>query len=151
MARRILYRLDPLQDQSVDHRTSQELLSFPDVPEGQCHICRYDLTGNLSGFCPECGTRILNAQQRLAHRIEMVRKHRGDRAGLVVFTLVFVLGVLFLIFGTDELRILGLLLTSFGLMIPIMIWHMVWLRRAGAARQPSKRAPGSGQKPARHE
>ncbi len=25
-------------------------------PNGRCIRCRYDLTGNLSGVCPECGT-----------------------------------------------------------------------------------------------
>lgn len=24
-----------------------------------CHVCHYDLTGNTSGTCPECGNRIL--------------------------------------------------------------------------------------------
>lgn len=28
------------------------------VPPGHCPQCRYDLTGNLSGKCPECGTPI---------------------------------------------------------------------------------------------
>ncbi|HNO78694.1 MAG TPA: hypothetical protein PKN33_11595 [Phycisphaerae bacterium] len=29
------------------------------VPDGHnCHQCRYDLTGNESGVCPECGTPI---------------------------------------------------------------------------------------------
>lgn len=26
-----------------------------------CHRCRYDLTGNLSGLCPECGTPVPGA------------------------------------------------------------------------------------------
>jgi hypothetical protein len=26
------------------------------VPPGRCGKCDYDLTGNLSGICPECGT-----------------------------------------------------------------------------------------------
>ncbi|HET6246078.1 MAG TPA: hypothetical protein VFE47_00120 [Tepidisphaeraceae bacterium] len=26
------------------------------VENGRCHGCRYDLTGNISGVCPECGT-----------------------------------------------------------------------------------------------
>lgn len=25
---------------------------------GYCQNCRYDLSGNISGICPECGTRI---------------------------------------------------------------------------------------------
>jgi hypothetical protein len=25
---------------------------------GLCHRCGYDLTGNISGVCPECGTKI---------------------------------------------------------------------------------------------
>ena len=26
------------------------------IPPGHCKTCRYDLTGNISGVCPECGT-----------------------------------------------------------------------------------------------
>lgn len=25
---------------------------------GLCHVCGYDLTGNVSGVCPECGTPV---------------------------------------------------------------------------------------------
>ncbi len=25
---------------------------------GRCHACSYDLTGNSSGVCPECGTAV---------------------------------------------------------------------------------------------
>lgn len=28
------------------------------IPLGHCQRCRYDLTGNTSGVCPECGTAI---------------------------------------------------------------------------------------------
>lgn len=28
------------------------------IPPGHCPVCRYDLTGNTSGICPECGTPI---------------------------------------------------------------------------------------------
>ncbi|MCO6438474.1 MAG: hypothetical protein J5J06_15395 [Phycisphaerae bacterium] len=28
------------------------------IPPGHCRKCRYDLTGNTSGICPECGTPI---------------------------------------------------------------------------------------------
>jgi hypothetical protein len=31
------------------------------VPKGCCEKCRYDLTGNLSGICPECGSSIPDA------------------------------------------------------------------------------------------
>ena len=27
-------------------------------PPGHCRKCRYDLTGNTSGVCPECGTAV---------------------------------------------------------------------------------------------
>lgn len=27
-------------------------------PPGHCQTCGYDLTGNLSGVCPECGTEV---------------------------------------------------------------------------------------------
>ena len=30
--------------------------------EGSCRECGYDLTGNVSGVCPECGTRIEKKQ-----------------------------------------------------------------------------------------
>ncbi len=28
------------------------------IPPGHCRKCGYDLTGNVSGVCPECGERI---------------------------------------------------------------------------------------------
>jgi len=28
---------------------------------GFCQVCKYDLTGNISGTCPECGTAIEDA------------------------------------------------------------------------------------------
>jgi len=31
------------------------------VPPGYCRKCGYDLTGNISGICPECGTPIPQA------------------------------------------------------------------------------------------
>ncbi len=29
-----------------------------DYPPGHCQKCGYNLTGNVSGVCPECGTKI---------------------------------------------------------------------------------------------
>jgi predicted amidophosphoribosyltransferase len=28
------------------------------IPPGHCQKCGYDLTGNVSGICPECGTPV---------------------------------------------------------------------------------------------
>ena len=28
------------------------------IPQGHCQTCGYDLTGNVSGVCPECGERV---------------------------------------------------------------------------------------------
>jgi len=36
------------------------LKSFRQGPPGCCSKCRYDLTGNVSGICPECGEPILS-------------------------------------------------------------------------------------------
>jgi hypothetical protein len=33
-------------------------LKRPSPPPGCCRECGYDLTGNVSGICPECGTPI---------------------------------------------------------------------------------------------
>ena len=30
---------------------------------GECPHCGYSLTGNLSGVCPECGTRVVGAPE----------------------------------------------------------------------------------------
>jgi len=34
------------------------------IPPGYCQRCGYDLTGNLSGICPECGTAIPKQEER---------------------------------------------------------------------------------------
>lgn len=33
-------------------------------PSGRCPACRYNLTGNTSGTCPECGTPIADAVRK---------------------------------------------------------------------------------------
>ena len=39
------------------------------VKLGQCRVCRYNLTGNASGICPECGTAIPE-DVRTFHRLD---------------------------------------------------------------------------------
>jgi len=40
-------------------------LELPFAPQGiLCLVCGYDLTGNVSGVCPECGTRIRRPSQQ---------------------------------------------------------------------------------------
>jgi len=34
-----------------------------------CEKCEYDLTGNVSGVCPECGTTINEGQRKLVGRV----------------------------------------------------------------------------------
>ena len=46
------------QSDRVDIRERFELLWWLDlrrIPPGHCPHCGYDLTGNVSGKCPECG------------------------------------------------------------------------------------------------
>ncbi|GMU21560.1 MAG: hypothetical protein AMXMBFR13_16530 [Phycisphaerae bacterium] len=38
------------------------MIRRPRIREGACCVCRYDLTGNISGICPECGT-LVHAQE----------------------------------------------------------------------------------------
>jgi hypothetical protein len=40
--------------------TATALLWYRDrrIPSGHCEQCGYNLTGNVSGICPECGTAI---------------------------------------------------------------------------------------------
>jgi len=33
------------------------LMQYTEVGEMECIKCGYDLTGNVSGVCPECGSR----------------------------------------------------------------------------------------------
>lgn len=41
------------------------------IPAGLCRQCRYDLTGNVSGVCPECGTPVRNTETQKHKNAEM--------------------------------------------------------------------------------
>jgi hypothetical protein len=47
----------------------------PRAKSGLCHECGYDLTGNISGVCPECGTMI--PKRGSCDRPSTVRKQAG--------------------------------------------------------------------------
>jgi predicted RNA-binding Zn-ribbon protein involved in translation (DUF1610 family) len=34
------------------------------IPPGHCQACGYDLTGNVSGKCPECGEKTTTSTER---------------------------------------------------------------------------------------
>jgi len=35
------------------------------IPPGHCQKCGYDLTGNVSGVCPECGEKVIAATPKV--------------------------------------------------------------------------------------
>lgn len=46
----------------------------PSSAPGECGRCRYDLTGNISGVCPECGKRIESAPGQMAVAERVMRE-----------------------------------------------------------------------------
>ena len=53
---------------------------------GRCSACSYDLTGNASGVCPECGTLIESARthpiRATAASFVATAPHSGQRPGV---------------------------------------------------------------------
>jgi hypothetical protein len=61
------------------------------ITPGHCRTCGYDLTGNLSGVCPECGDVI---QERMEAKVEKpptpeARKKRMDNREIVKWALIY--------------------------------------------------------------
>jgi len=54
------------------------------IPPGHCQKCGYNLTGNVSGVCPECGTAVAETRGRgdavTRGRGEAVTRRRGETA-----------------------------------------------------------------------
>jgi hypothetical protein len=46
----------------VAARAARDRLHRARVRRGQCPHCRYDLTGNVSGVCPECGMAVAGSE-----------------------------------------------------------------------------------------
>jgi predicted amidophosphoribosyltransferase len=40
------------------------ILRWPKAPYGRCAQCGYDLTGIMSGVCPECGTSVAHEEKK---------------------------------------------------------------------------------------
>ena len=52
-------RLKAERDAEITARTGPLIREGrPFYPPGHCQKCGYDLTGNVSGVCPECGTEV---------------------------------------------------------------------------------------------
>jgi predicted RNA-binding Zn-ribbon protein involved in translation (DUF1610 family) len=48
------------------------------LPPGHCNTCGYNLAGNVSGICPECGTKVRgNSQTRRAGTCGAEPRHTG--------------------------------------------------------------------------
>jgi len=49
------------------------------IPPGYCPTCRYDLTGNISGVCPECGSGVPNQPQKSTGELQKAAcRHTND-------------------------------------------------------------------------
>lgn len=118
-------------------------------PDGCCQACGYDLTGNTSGFCPECGSRVLPKDlAERARRADAVQAHYlGDKVGIVVFGAIGIGGLLCGLFCTDELQMLGFVLAwSGGVGVAFMIVHIIWLRRLRVPLKNAKQTVAKGRK-----
>jgi len=100
-------------------------------PVNQCHACGYNLTGNTSGRCPECGSEILNSEQRRVEALAQLRKCRGDRIGLIICTVCCCGGLLLFRYGQDKAMLLGALAAwcsaGIGVMCVAQMIHFRWV------------------------
>ena len=103
----------------------------PSHESGKCHVCGYDLTGNVSGICPECGTAFVRDWPEPPDIRDELRKHRsGDIPGMVLFSLLTLAGILMLVFGGESINLLGVAIASTsagGILMCVIDW--AWMRR----------------------
>ena len=79
------------------------------LPNDRCAECGYDLTGNTSGTCPECGSPVTNGGSKpidWANRVDP----RPSMIAFVGFSAVCCAGVLLAILFANQLRSLGIVL-----------------------------------------
>lgn len=89
--------------------------------EGDCFVCGYDLTENVSGRCPECGTAI---EEMLERRVQVAADGRHN----VNMLLAFGWGALVLGVTLPVLLALDVLGDrSFSAMVVGMSWLMIGL------------------------
>ncbi len=67
------------------------------IPPGHCRKCRYDLTGNTSGRCPECGTPISQPPVTSSQpRRNFFARHRtGVISAIILAVLLGALGIVY--------------------------------------------------------
>jgi len=84
---------------------------------GLCIACGYDLRGNVSGTCPECGHKIEEPQLAVASLGPKVKEGRNyDVLGMVIFGVAVLVGIAVAVFGHGEVAGVGALIAgmSFG-------------------------------------
>ena len=94
--------------------------------EGKCIACGYDLTGNASGICPECGrpTPASGLQKRAPPDADYAR------AGMVGFAAATGVGLLFAIFATGTLCSIGIAMSSMCGTGVLACGLHVWFKRS---------------------
>jgi len=50
----------------IAYRVFRHYRPIPQIELNNCQICHYELTGNESGTCPECGTKINPPVEKIA-------------------------------------------------------------------------------------
>ena len=101
------------------------------LPDGKCRSCGYNLTGNVSGVCPECGTPIEKVAPTVPDFRDELRKHRsGDIPGIVIFGVLTLGGVVLAVVGHGEMRGVGIVVAwmcAGGILMCAL--DLRWMRR----------------------